>query len=80
MQISGSYQAIFTSLFISQELCNSHLRFLKWEQPAASLTDIKDVIAAEMMSFKTDILESIIAASPKQDKKTFAQKLKELFQ
>lgn len=61
-----------------REYCTGQIK--KGEQVPASPTDIKDMIAAEMISFKTDILESIITASPKQDKKTFAQKLKELFQ
>lgn len=61
-----------------REYCTGQIK--KGEQPPAGPVDIKDMIAAEMISFKTDILESIIAASPKQDKKTFAQKLKELFQ
>jgi len=61
-----------------REYCTGQIK--KGEQVPASPTDIKDMIAAEMMSFKTDILESIIAAGPKQDKKTFAQKLKEFFQ
>lgn len=61
-----------------REYCTGQIK--KGEQPPASPTDIKSIIAAEMISFKTDILESIFAASPKPDKKTFAQKLKELFQ
>lgn len=61
-----------------REYCTGQIK--KGEQPPAGPVDIKDMITAELISFKTDILESIIAASPKQDKKTFTQKLKELFQ
>ncbi|RYY07244.1 MAG: hypothetical protein EOP43_03845 [Sphingobacteriaceae bacterium] len=61
-----------------REYCTGQIK--KGEQLPAGPVDIKDMIAAEMITFKTDILESIIAASPKQDKKTFTQKLKELFQ
>lgn len=61
-----------------REYCTGQIK--KGEQPPASPADIKSIIVAEMVSFKTDILESIFAANPKQDKKTFAQKLKELFQ
>lgn len=61
-----------------REYCTGQIK--KGEQPPAAPVNIKDMITAELISFKTDILESIIAASPKQDKKTFAQKLKELFQ
>lgn len=61
-----------------REYCTGQIK--KGEQPPASPTDIKDMIAAEMISFKTDILESIIAGRPKTDKKTFAQKLKEFFE
>ena len=61
-----------------REYCTGQIKKGEQQLPASPV-DIKDMIAAEMITFKTDILESIIAASPKQDKKTFAQKLKELF-
>lgn len=47
------------------------------EQPPASPIDVKDMIAAELATFRTDILQAIASQTP--DKKTFAQKLRDFF-
>lgn len=59
-----------------REYCTGQIK--KSQQPPASPTDMKDMIAAELAIFRTDILQAL--ASKTSDKKTFAQKLKELFQ
>lgn len=59
-----------------REYCTGQIK--KSQQPPASPTDVKDMIAAELATFRTDILQAIASKTP--DKKTFAQKLKELFQ
>lgn len=81
---AASKRSMTLGEFFNQEIreyCTGQIK--KSKLPPASPTDVKDMINAELSVFKVDMLAAMAAQmhqnKPEEDRKTFGQKLLDLF-